>query len=230
MAGFDEHIVREYFELHGFLVRQLRKYQVQSRKKLAEEEIDLLVYNPAYRKGIRAPEFMLSSSELPQIHRAMVVIKGWHSYQRFTPTMLANSSEILQFLEKNVLKTAEQFFPDTDDEFAATGDLLKILVLPGLPTQEPHHSETIRLLRERGVDGVLSFRSMLRDIIAKVETNLNYQKSEILQIIRLLKNYDLIKDPQLELGIGEKAAQTLANLGNPRMPRKGKMSVENTAL
>jgi hypothetical protein len=26
MAGFDENIVREYFELNGFFVRQLRKY------------------------------------------------------------------------------------------------------------------------------------------------------------------------------------------------------------
>ncbi len=46
MAGFDENIVREYFELNGFFVRQLRKYLVQSRKKRADEEIDLVVYNP----------------------------------------------------------------------------------------------------------------------------------------------------------------------------------------
>ena len=45
MSGFDENIVREYFELHGFLVRQVRKYQVQARRKVAEEEIDLLVKN-----------------------------------------------------------------------------------------------------------------------------------------------------------------------------------------
>ncbi len=46
MAGFDENIVREYFELNGFFVRQLRKYAVQSRKKRADEEIDLVIYNP----------------------------------------------------------------------------------------------------------------------------------------------------------------------------------------
>lgn len=198
MAGFDEHIVREYFELHGFLVRQLRKYQVQSRKKLAEEEIDLLVYNPACVKGHRAPDFMLFSSELPYLHRAMVVVKGWHS-QKFTPRLLGSSSEILQFLEKNVLKTAEQFFPESDGEFESGSDLRKILVLPGLPTQEPHRGESIRLLRERGVDGIISFRSMLRDLLNKIETNLNYQKSEVLQILRLLKNYDMIKDSQMEL-------------------------------
>ena len=66
MAGFDENIVREYFEyfeLHGFLVRQLRKYLVQSRPKMAEEEIDLMVYNPAFSVGGRKPGFLLFSSE-----------------------------------------------------------------------------------------------------------------------------------------------------------------------
>jgi hypothetical protein len=57
-GGFDEQIVREYFELHGFLVRQWRKYQTPPRKKLPEEEIDLLVHNPMYTGGERAPDFM----------------------------------------------------------------------------------------------------------------------------------------------------------------------------
>ena len=43
MSAIDEGIVREYFEQNGFLVRQVRKYQVQSRKKQSEEEIDLVV-------------------------------------------------------------------------------------------------------------------------------------------------------------------------------------------
>jgi hypothetical protein len=201
MAGFDEQIVREYFELHGFLVRQLRKYQVQSRKKLAEEEIDLLVYNPSYVDQDRAPNFLLFGTELPYVHRAVVVVKAWHTTLRFTPTMLKSSSEIFKFLETNVLKTVEDVFLDEEGEstpFVAK-EILKILVLPGLPTAEPHRSESIQLLRDRGVDGIISFRSMLLDIIQKVEVNRNYSKSEILQILRILKNYDLVKDPQMGL-------------------------------
>ena len=72
-------------------------------------------------------------------------------------------------------------------------------VLPRPPTEEPPRADTINLLRERGVDGIISFRSMLIDILDKVETNLNYQKSETLQILRILKNYNLIRKPQLEL-------------------------------
>lgn len=201
MAGFDEQIVREYFELHGFLVRQLRKYQVQARRKTVEEEIDLVVYNPSFVKSDRGPDFFLFSNELARVQRAVVAVKGWHTAVRFTPSTLRNSAEIFSFLEKTVLKRAEDLFVTEDDEDPTTSGagLLKILVLPGLPVQEPHRSECVRLLRERGVDAILSFRSMLLELVQKVETNRNYQKSETLQILRILKNYDLIKEPQLDL-------------------------------
>ncbi|HEX2101546.1 MAG TPA: hypothetical protein VHF69_12820, partial [Candidatus Synoicihabitans sp.] len=75
----------------------------------------------------------------------------------------------------------------------------KILVLPGLPTQEPYRSQSVAMLKERGVDGIISFRSMLLDLIEKVETNRNYRKSDTLQVIRILKNYDLFKDTQMDL-------------------------------
>jgi len=200
MAGFDEQIVREYFELNGFLVRQLRKYQVQARRKTVEEEIDLVVYNPSYVKSERGPDFFLFSSELARVQRAVVAVKGWHTAVRFTPSTLRNSAEIFSFLEKTVLKRAEDLFVTDDEEAQAAGPgLLKILVLPGLPVQDPHRSECVRLLRERGVDAILSFRSMLLELVQRVETNRNYQKSETLQILRILKNYDLIKEPQMDL-------------------------------
>ncbi|MGC9451578.1 MAG: hypothetical protein ACP5I4_09035 [Oceanipulchritudo sp.] len=199
MSGFDENIVREYFELHGFLVRQVRKYQVQARRKVAEEEIDLLVYNPTYAPGDREPNFLLFASELPYIHRAVVVVKAWHTIHRFTPTLLKSSSEILKFLEKSVAKTIEDSFKETDTSFDKAHDLKRILVLPGLPTSEPYRSESIQLLRDKGVDGIISFRAMLLDIIQKVEVNRSYQKSEFLQILRVLKNYDLLNDSQMGL-------------------------------
>jgi len=59
MSAIDEGIVREYFEQNGFFVRQARKYSVTARKKTGEEEIDLLVSNPAWVRGSRAPDFFL---------------------------------------------------------------------------------------------------------------------------------------------------------------------------
>ena len=199
MAGFDEQIVREYFELQGFMVRQWRKYQTPARKKLPEEEIDLLVYNPHRAQEKREPAFMMFSSELRYVRRAIVAVKGWHTAQHFTPRLIESSSEIVKFLEQDVLKSAESLFGPTEEDEAGEGRLLRILVLPGLPTTEPHKSDSIRLLREKGVDGVISFRTMLSELINKVEINRNYSKSDLLQIIRIMKAYDLVKDPQMDL-------------------------------
>jgi hypothetical protein len=55
------------------------------------------------------------------------------------------------------------------------------------------------MLKERGVDGVISFRMILRDIIDRIETNRNYRKSDTLQLLRILKTYDFLKEPQLDL-------------------------------
>ncbi len=205
MSAIDEGIVREYFEQSGFLVRQVRKYDLQARRKSIDEDIDLLVYNPTYKRGSRKPDFFLFSSELPNIHRAIISVKGWHS-QRFTPGTLKGSPEIFRFLEENVLKEVARLFPAENDSDtpAAEGEEAgepptKILVLPSLPTAEPFRSQSVQVLKERGVDAIISFRAMLIDIIEKVETNRNYRKSDTLQILRLLKNYDLIKEPQLDM-------------------------------
>ena len=201
MSAIDEGIVREYFEQNGFLVRQVRKYQVQARRKTGDEEIDLLVYNPAYRRGASKPDFFLFSNELPNVHRAMVSVKGWHT-DVFSPAMMKNSPEIFRFLEENVLKQATRFFPaDADDAENAGegGALTKILVLPSLPTAEPFRSQSVQVLKERGVDAIISFRSMLLDLIDKIEINRNYRKSDTLQVMRILKNYDLLKEAQLDL-------------------------------
>ncbi len=197
MAAIDEGIVREYFEQYGFLVRQVRKYQVQSRKKTGDEEVDLLVYNPAYVRGSRKPDFLLFSNELPNIHRAVIVVKGWHT-GRFTPQMLKSSPEIFRFLEDNVLKEISRYFPaaSSDDP---NDELTKILVLPSLPTAEPFRSQSVALLKARGVDAIISFRAMLLDLLDRIEINQSYTKSDTLQVMRILKNYDLLKDPQLDL-------------------------------
>lgn len=198
MSAIDEGIVREYFEQNGFFVRQARKYQVQARRKSGEEEIDLMVFNPAWQRGSRKPDFFLFSSELPYMHRGIVAVKGWHTGV-FTPTMLKSSPEIFRFLEEKVLKEAARLFPPESAEPGTGGELTKILVLPSLPTAEPFRSQSVELLKARGVDAILSFRAMLIDLLDKIEINQNYTKSDTLQVMRILKNYDLLQDAQMDL-------------------------------
>src|SRR5687768_13287095 len=126
MSAIDEGIVREYFEQNGFFVRQARKYQVSARRKIGEEEIDLVVLNPTWQRGSRKPDFFLFANELPYVHQAVVAVKGWHTGV-FTPTMLKGSPEIFRFLEENVLKDVARLFPALPGD--GDGTLTKILVL-----------------------------------------------------------------------------------------------------
>jgi hypothetical protein len=196
MSAVDESIVREYFESHGFLVCQRRKYVVQARQKTADEEINLVVLNPRATAG--ELDFELSSAALKHIARGVVAVKGWHT-EVFAPGVLAHQPKIFGFVEKRAIAEAQQL---------TGGDgLTKILVVPGLPRDAKTRQRSIELLKAKGVDGVISFRSILRELIAGVHTNRNYQKSDLLQILRLLKNYDLLKEPQLELKFSRKGAK-----------------------
>ena len=126
--------------------------------------------------------------------------------------MLKSSPEIFSFLQQNVLKEAARFFPPSATEDAGGADeLTKILVLPSLPTAEPFRSQSVELLKHSGVDAIISFRAMLLDLLDKIEVNQNYTKSDTLQVMRILKNYDLLKDAQLDMFPDRPAA--------PRRPR-----------
>jgi hypothetical protein len=198
MSAVDEGIVREYFELHGFLVCQRRKYIAQARHKNADEEVDLVVLNPGASPGASLTEFEITSKTLSQVSRAIVAVKGWHT-EVFAPGVLAHQPKIFRFVEKRAIEEARRL--------VGGEELVKILVVPGLPREAKTRQRSIELLRSKGVDGVIAFRSILQDLIASVAKNRNYQKSDLLQTLRLLKNYDLLKDSQLEFGSRRRKAE-----------------------
>jgi hypothetical protein len=190
MSAVSETIVREYFELHEFLIRQHRKYVGQTRRQ-EEDEIDFFVLNPHPQVRAEPMPFVLASEDLVFLERAIVVVKGWHT-ERFSPAVLAHAPEIFRFVEPKVFQQAAR-------AFGKDGTPLKILVVPALPQGEHAREQSIDLLRSKGIDAVIPFQTMLADLVAKIEPNRNYQKSDLLQIIRILKNYDFFKGPQLEL-------------------------------
>jgi hypothetical protein len=189
MAAVSEIIVREFFELNGFFVRQQRKYIAVARRD--DDEIDFLIWNSRYHADAGPLPFVLTSLDLAGISRAVVVVKGWHT-ETFSPGVLANAPEIFRFVGAPVFHQAARAFRED-------GPLVKILVVPALPQNESGRAASIDLLRAKGVDAVIPFRTMLSDLIGQTEVNRNYQKSDLLQIIRILKNYDFFREPQLEL-------------------------------
>ena len=189
MSAISETIVREYFELHEFLVRQHRKYISPTRSD--DDDIDFFVLNPRSQPRPAEPPFVLGSADLAFIERAIVVVKGWHS-ETFSSARLASTPEIFRFVEPKVFEQAARVF-------GKEGAPIKILVVPALPQTAEAREQSVAVLRSKGVDAVIPFHVMLADLVEHIEVNRNYQKSDLLQTIRILKNYDFIKEPQLEL-------------------------------
>lgn len=190
MAGIDENIVREYFEANGFLVCQTNKHQVQSRKKRADENIDFFVENPNPLRG--EPAFVLTPSELKKCGRAIVAVRAWHTAV-FTENMISTAKGgLFDFLQKPALKRAEEFF-------GKTGGVMKIAAVADLPKSRQERQKSIAAMKSRGVDGVVTFPQMLRSLIDAVEINANYAKSDLAQILRILKNYGMLRGAQMNL-------------------------------
>jgi hypothetical protein len=193
----DEKITREYLELNGFVTMPLRKGHSQSKRSARDEGIDLYVRNMKYAEGDREPSFLLFSSELRHLKSAVICVRGWHNEKAALASM-TNGADMLKYLETNVLKKIEKWFEfEHWRELGETEFPKKILVAPVFPMQEIYRARIVAALKEKGVDGILSFKSMLLDIVDRVDTRNVYPKSELLQLVRTFKTCDLIKDSQM---------------------------------
>ncbi len=191
MSAVNEWIVRDYFEFLGFFVMQPRKYQVPGRAKTAEEEIDLIVCNPRVTEQRLPDRLVWTGRDLAGVGRAVVGVRGWHT-GRFSANTFEQAPDILRFAEADVVRLAEKRF--------GTDRVAKILCLPQLPASRDLREKALVLLRARGVDGVLQFRTLLQELVALIDVNKNYEKSDVLQIVRILKAYGLLTpDKQMDL-------------------------------
>jgi hypothetical protein len=191
----NEWVVREYFELQGYLVAQPRKYTTPGRQKQAEEEVDLVVCKARVAEHHVPDHMVWMTPDLQNVARAVVGVRGWHT-ERFYASTFEQTPDILRFVEPESMRYASKIL--------GASDMAKILCLPKLPASGELKARTIQVLKDRGIDGVISFRTMLAELVARVEKKRNYEKSDVLQVIRLLKNYDFIKDDQLELFTGKR--------------------------
>ncbi|HAV13563.1 MAG TPA: hypothetical protein DCX06_08765 [Opitutae bacterium] len=202
MAAFDENLVREYFELNGFFVRQLRNHTVQSRKKQVEATNDLVVFNPSTPESAGLSSFQLFASDMTNLRGAVVGIKGWNE-SRFSPAILKSSSKTFDFLKKEVIAKSDLYFQTDEPEDESTvdpyADYKRLIVVPAFPTNDQHRVDCAALFQEKGVHGVIVVSTILESLLRNVAVNHSYSKSEILQLLRVLKIYDMIREPQMTL-------------------------------
>jgi len=128
---------------------------------------------------------------LAGIARAVVEIKGWHT-RTFGVLELEGAPKIFRFVQPRAMRPVAE-------AFGQEGPLTKILVLPALPADKEAQLQSLEVVRRKGVDAVLPFQTVLWDLVERVEVNRNYQKSDLLQVIRILKKYEFFRDRQLEL-------------------------------
>ncbi|MCH6257156.1 hypothetical protein MLD52_11410 [Puniceicoccaceae bacterium K14] len=200
MLKLDETIVQEYFEYNGFLVKALRKACPQAKRSLADEGASLYVKNSNFVSGGRDPAFTIFSSELRYMDSAIICVRGWHEDKAALATM-TDGAEVAKYVETKISKKISKWFPqDVLESIGIKEAPMKILVAPVFPMHEQYRREIERVLREHGIDAILSFKSLLVDLIEHVNTKEVYPKSESLQLIRMLKTFDLVKSSQMNFG------------------------------
>lgn len=190
MSAVNEWIAREYFEWLGYFVAQPHKYTIVGRHKKAEEEVDLIIHNPLVGAQ-KVPDTMLwSSADFKDIGCAVIAVRGWHTGV-FSATLLEQSPEIMRIADDEVVGAAAKRL--------GTRQPARILCVPKLPVSGASKRKALAVLKKAGIDGALSFRTMLLELINAVDFHKDYEKSDVLQVLRILKNYDLLKNSQLEL-------------------------------
>ena len=190
MANINEELVREFFEQNGFSVKLQRKYILTGSERIPLDHIDLLTFNASEVSHELIERFILTSDDIQKIDRAAVGVRGWHT-ETFSPSVLQGSPELFYFAQVDPEEVSKAFF--------RAKPFVNILVLPMLPVNPHVRKRSIDILRSKKVNYVIEFRTILRDLIEHVEINRNYSESSVLQLLRILKKNDLLKEYQLDL-------------------------------
>lgn len=190
MASVNDQIIREYFELHGFLVRQIRKHLPPVAEE--EEESDFWIQNASKNPKAQSKSLKITCANIRKINTAMVFVKPWHT-ETFTQGTIENDLELSKRLTRSISLEEKEFKSWADQ------DPLKILVLSKLPKSKPARDKAIKQIHHQGFHGYLTFTQILSELLDHVAINKNYQRSDLLQTLRILKNYELVRPLQLEL-------------------------------
>ena len=195
----ERELVETYFESNGFLVRQTGNMEVASGRKKHENLDTLAIFNPAVSQNA-SMSFRLYTSDLVKIRAGLVSLIGWGNSD-FTNGMLNNDTSLLKFFKKEAKgnRLESSFNPGPELAESGMGSFLRLLVVPALPRNEAKVAEVFGILKEAGVDGILTLRSMLENLLRQSEPTKIYTGKPFFQVLKLMKVYELAKEPQLEM-------------------------------
>ncbi len=193
-------LMEAYFESNGFLVRQAGKPDAISVKKNQQVLMTLAIFNPSIPSNLPTAGFRFYTSDLVKIRAGLVSLIGWGNSD-FTNGMLNNDSSLLKFFKKEAKgnRLEASFNPGPELAESGMGSFLRLLVVPALPRNEAKIGEVFGILKEAGVDGILTLRAMLENLLRQSEPTKIYTRKPFFQVLKLMKAYELAKEPQLEM-------------------------------
>lgn len=187
MGNINEFLVREFFEISGFIVKANLKFVPKG--KTSRRGVDFFVVNLNANQTKELTEFVLDGESVKLIHNAIIRIEPWHT-DKFYPSVIQKDEGLIDFLSSENIEEAQKTLK--------TADFKKILVISDLPANKDMRDKSEKLLKAKGVDYLTTFPTMLIWLIENIKSNKNYY-NDTLELLRILKHYKLFKKPQLEL-------------------------------
>jgi hypothetical protein len=196
----ERELVESYFESNGFLVKGTALSRDTDSSKKQNLLPSMAIFNPLAQGNDANLGFRLFTSDLTKIRSALIGLLGWENTS-FSNSILTSDARILKYFKQEAKdeRIAESLGSGPDLTGAGFGEFLRLLVVPALPRSEGKLRETFSFLKGLGVDGVLTMRSMLENLLRQSLPSKSYHGKSIFQILCLMKAYDLVREPQLEM-------------------------------
>ncbi len=188
MGDVSHQLVRDFFELSRFRVWP-NWHQPPAGRQAGDYGPQLFIENLDAAADASGGGFVLYPLDLPNVARAVVEVRPWHG-DRFYPSTVENTPGLTQIFQPETLGSARDFF--------AGQDFLCLLVISELPITTRPRARSIQLLREAGITHVMEFPSIIQELLTRVNPNLPYTGSPVLQLLRIMKHYRFIRNQQLE--------------------------------
>ena len=198
--NLEGEILEAYFESNGFLVRQTGQINLSSLKKKQQPLPTFAVFNPMTEKNSDALGYRLYTGDLQGVRSALVSLLGWEN-TAFSKTHLHSDSGLLKFFknEANEEKIHSGYNPLPSLVESGMGSFLRLLVVPTLPKSDLKLKQSFNFFKEKGVDGILTLCSILENLLKQVVPTDSYAYNRVFHFLKLLKAYDLVREPQLEM-------------------------------
>ncbi|MFP4192338.1 MAG: hypothetical protein ACLFU6_09745 [Candidatus Hydrogenedentota bacterium] len=180
MSDVTHQIVRCFLELRGFRIWTHWHSGDGPR---------FYVDNPNPAPSAVDKGFLFYPLDMPSVERAAVAVRAWHG-ERLYPSVIEANPGLAAAFSDEMLALADEYFQGQP--------YLKLLIVSEFPVSRPPRARVIELLRESPVDHVMEYPALLQDLLNRVDVNLAYTGSPMLQTLRILKRYHFIRNQQLE--------------------------------